>query len=291
MRIVPEKAAQFLIGFSGIFHFVNCDPVEYFLILSGAGLLTQDAVFFGFRFCKGVRTPSHFSCWHCVFVCCRRNPSIWSWVWLKAIIMASMHLPHRPKPLPSPGGGVGCRGGDKASFITLPSLPLLSLTPLEHYPFPGLFWCVNECIENLQAPKEMLSMKMRQSESTRVHTAHHSLQTDSNQTPGALLPSRLSETQTHGKSHRHKHSHTEVKDRIWLFLATLLLKWKFSVVSEQMQQLKYFCSIHKVSVHRLKACGRVAQCLRRNTCFFSFHSKWRVTLSTLTVYINQCSNR
>lgn len=134
-----------------------------------------------------------------------------------------MHLPHRPKPLPSPGG-------DKASFITLPSLPLQSLTPLEHYPFPGLFWCVNECIENLQAPKEMLSMKMRQSESTRVHTAHHSLQTDSNQTPSTLLPSRLSETNTHKIAQTQTFTQRGERKRIWLFLMALLLKQGYSAM-------------------------------------------------------------
>lgn len=99
-----------------------------------------------------------------------------------------MRLPHRLQPLPPPWGE---KRENKASFITLPSLPLQSLTPLEHYPFPVLFWCVNECIENLQAPKEMLSMKMRQSESTRVHTARHSSQPDSNQTPSPPLLSCL----------------------------------------------------------------------------------------------------
>lgn len=261
MRPVPEKAGLFLIGFSGIFHFVNCDPVEYLLVLKKhrAGLLTQD--FHNLFFGKGVRTPSHFSCWHCVFVCCRRNPSIWSWVWLKAIIMASMHLPHRPKPLPSPGG-------DKASFITLPSLPLQSLAPLEHYPFPGLFWCVNECIENLQAPKEMLSMKMRQSESTRVHTAHHSLQTDSNQTPGTLLPSRLSETQTRRKSHRHKHLHSEVKEREFGF-SSWLFCWSEDTVSCVWTDAAAEIFLQHPQSESAQINGCVAQCLRRNTCFSS----------------------
>lgn len=136
-----------------------------------------------------------------------------------------MRLPHRLKPLPSPEGESEKKRGreNKASFITLPSLLLQSLAPLEHYPFPVLFWCVNERIENLQAPKETLSMKMRQSESTRVHTAHHSSQPDSDQTPST--PSRLLEqdTNTHEITHnctgacwltslcRHKHLHGGVK--------------------------------------------------------------------------------
>lgn len=151
-----------------------------------------------------------------------------------------MRLPHRPKPLPTPEGK---KRENKASFITLPPPPSCSPSPpLEHYPFPVLFWCVNERIENLQAPKEMLSMKMRQSGSTRVHTARHSSQPDSNQTHSTLL---LSHKHTQDHTHnctaacwltslcRHKHLHGEVKKKlhrpVWesgdLFFQ---LKWGFS---------------------------------------------------------------
>lgn len=89
---------------------------------------------------------------------------------------------------------------------------------------------------------------MRQSESTRVHTAHHSSQPDSDQTPST--PSRLLEqdTNTHEITHnctgtcwltslcRHKHLHGGVKSlhrRGWGFgfpVASLsLTKWGYSV--------------------------------------------------------------
>ena len=192
-----ERQHILLTGFSGTFYLVareaNCVFVDSEATQSDTiypGFV--EFVFFFLRRKKASAVIPLQMLTPC-FCLARRNPSIWSWVWLKAIIMASMCPPRRLKPPAHPWGG---ERENKASFITLPSLLLQSLAPLEHYPFPVLFWCVNERIEKLQAPKEMLSMKMQQSESSRVQTAQHSTQPDSSQTPCSTLLLSLLEQDT-----------------------------------------------------------------------------------------------